>query len=185
MPYAKILIVDDEAPIRRVVERALAQLGAAILHAATVEEALQALDGGGVDLVITDIRLGNGSGVDVARAAAKLHPAPHVIAMSGACDPNDGLELGKAGVTAFVPKPFTPAEILAAIETVGAPRSFELDAVVHRAVGTWPMPDVLDAVRRAMVFEALARSGGNKAQAAQLLGISRQHLQKILSRGKV
>lgn len=34
-------------------------------------------------------------------------------------------------------------------------------------------------------MEALARTLGNKAQAAQLLGISRQHLQKILSRGQV
>jgi transcriptional regulator with PAS, ATPase and Fis domain len=46
------------------------------------------------------------------------------------------------------------------------------------------MPDVLDAVRKSMVLEALARSGGNKAQAAQILGISRQHLQKILARGR-
>jgi transcriptional regulator with PAS, ATPase and Fis domain len=40
-------------------------------------------------------------------------------------------------------------------------------------------------VRRSMVFEALARSHGNKSQAAGLLGVSRQNLQKILSRGKV
>jgi DNA-binding NtrC family response regulator len=57
--------------------------------------------------------------------------------------------------------------------------------VVRRVVGDWAMPGVLDAVRRAMVFEALARAHGNEAQAAQMLGISRQNLQNILSRGKV
>ena len=47
------------------------------------------------------------------------------------------------------------------------------------------MREVLDAVRRSMVLEALARTNNNKAQAAALLGISRQHLQMILSRGQV
>jgi DNA-binding NtrC family response regulator len=139
----------------------------------------------GVDLVITDIRLGAGSGVEVARAAASRHPAPPVIAISGYAEAGDGLALGKAGVAAFIAKPFTSEDILDVVEGLQAPRNFELDAVVRRVVGEWPMPDVLDAVRRSMVFEALARSQGNKAQAALLLGISRQHLQNILSRGTV
>ena len=183
--FAKILIVDDEAPVRRVLERMLKGRCEAVVQAASVAEALAALEAGGIDLVITDIRLGGESGVDVARAAAMRHPAPPVVAMSGQADPSDGLELGKAGVTAFVAKPFTVEEMLGVVEGLRTPRSFELDAVVRRVVGAWPMPEVLDAVRRAMVYEALAKTAGNKAQAAQLLGISRQHLQKILARGRV
>ena len=95
------------------------------------------------------------------------------------------LELGKAGVFAFVEKPFTAEDLLEVIDGLQAPNLFELDAVGRRVGGQWAMPDVLDAVRRSMVFEALARAHGNKAQAAQLLGISRQNLQNILSRGKV
>lgn len=184
MEFRKILVVDDEPHLRTVLSAILGGLGAVVVSVGTVEEAIAALDTG-VDLVITDIRLGQGSGVEVARAAASRHPAPPVIAISGFAEAGDGLELGKAGVAAFVAKPFTSEDILDVVAGLQAPRNFELDAVVRRVVGDWPMPDVLDAVRRSMVFEALARSQGNKAQAALLLGISRQHLQNILSRGKV
>ena len=184
MGFARILVVDDEPLVRVTMERILSRLGAQLILVGTVEEAIAALDAG-VDLVITDVKLGTGSGVEVARAAATRHPAPPVIAISGYAEGAEGLELGKAGVTAFVEKPFTAEDLLEVIEGLQAPKLFELDAVVRRVVGQWAMPDVLDAVRRSMVFEALARTHGNKAQAAQLLGISRQNLQNILSRGKV
>jgi two-component system, response regulator RegA len=185
MAFARILVVDDEPAIRSLLQRILVKLGCEVLLASSVAEALAALDRN-VDLVITDVKLGEtGSGVEIARAAASRHPAPPVIAISGYAEASEGLALGKAGVTAFVAKPFTPEDILDVVEGLQAPKDFELDAVVRRVVGDWPMPDVLDAVRRSMVFEALARTGGNKAQAAQLLGISRQNLQHILSRGQV
>ncbi len=184
MAFSRILIVDDEPLLRAMMRRILGKTGATIIEVSTVADALAELQAG-VDLVITDVKLGRESGVDVARAAASQHPAPPVIAVSGFAEASDGLALGKAGVAAFVAKPFTPEDLLDVVEGMQAPRHFELDAVVRRVVGDWAMPDVLDAVRRSMVFEALARTHGNKAQAAQLLGISRQNLQNILSRGQV
>ena len=184
MAFARILVVDDEPLVLVTIERILSRLGAEVILVGTVEDALKAMDLG-VDLIITDVKLGEGSGVEVARAAATRHPAPPVIAISGYAEGAVGLELGKAGVTAFVEKPFTAEDLLEVVEGLQAPKLFELDAVIRRVVGDWAMPDVLDAVRRSMVFEALARTRGNKAQAAVLLGISRQNLQNILSRGKV
>lgn len=181
--FQKILVVDDEPSLRNVLKNLLGSVCDEVIAVGTVAEALVCLQDG-VDLVITDVRLGQGSGIDVARAAASRHPAPPVIAISGYADSSDGLELGKAGVAAFVAKPFTTDDILEIVEGLQAPRNFELDAVVRRVVGEWPMPDVLDHARRSMVLEALARTQGNKVQAAALLGISRQHLQLILSRGK-
>lgn len=183
MAFARILVVDDEPLVRTTIRRILERTGATVVDVATVGEALSVLQSG-VDLVITDVKLGEESGVDVARAAASQHPAPPVIAVSGFAEASDGLALGR-GVAAFVAKPFSAEDLLEVVEGLQAPRHFELDAVVRRVVGDWAMPDVLDAVRRGMVFEALARTHGNKAQAAQLLGISRQNLQNILSRGKV
>jgi DNA-binding NtrC family response regulator len=181
--FSRILIVDDEALMRRMLTRVLQGRCEQVIQASSVAEAVAAL-GEGVDLVITDLRLEHESGIDVARAAAKQHPAPPVIAMSGHADVADGVELGKAGVAAFLPKPFLPEQVVDLLGRLKAPQPIELDAVVSRIVGTRNMPDVLDAVRKSMVLEALARSGGNKAQAAQILGISRQHLQKILARGR-
>lgn len=178
-----ILIVDDEPPVRRVLERLLRSRCERVLQAGNVAEAVEALKEK-VDLVITDLRLGSESGIDVAVAAAKQHPAPPVVAMSGAADAADGVALGKVGVTAFLAKPFVASQVTEVLELLTAPEQVELDSVVSRVVGTRNMPDVLDTIRRSMVLEALARTEGNKAQAAQLLGISRQHLQKILARGR-
>lgn len=183
-PFSRILVVDDEPALLGVLRRILSGVGAEVVLVETVEEALAALDTG-VDLVITDLNIGTRSGIDIARAAASCRPPPQVIAISGGARAVDGLELGKAGVAAFVAKPFTRAEILEVVQGLQAPKLEALDAVVRRAVGDWPMPEVIDAVRRSMVFEALARTHGNKAQAAALLGVSRQNLQNILSRGKL
>ncbi len=177
-------MVDDEPLMRSTLTRVLKPLRAEVIEAATCAEALVALKDG-IDLVITDINLGDGSGVEVARAAATKHPSPPVIAISGSAEASQGLALGRAGVAAFVAKPFTASDLLEVVEGLEAPMNVELDVVVRRVVGDWDMPDVLDAVRRSMVFEALSRARGNKAQAAEMLGISRQNLQNILSRGKV
>ena len=182
--FTRILVVDDEPLILRLLSRVLAPTKAEVIAVDTVEAALVVFDMG-VDLVVTDIQIGNRSGVEVARAAAQHRPPPPVIAISAYAEAADGLALGQAGVVAFVAKPFTAEDILEVVEGLQAPKDNELDAVVRRRVGDWPMPEVLDAVRRSMVFEALARSHGNKSQAAALLGVSRQNLQKILSRGKV
>lgn len=184
MAFRKILVVDDDPLVRTSLLRMLEGLTAERIAVGTVAEAKVALETG-VDLVITDVSLANGeSGVDVARAAAGMRPAPRVIAVSGYAEASDGLELGKAGVAAFLAKPFKPHELLEVVEGLEAPSPLELDVVVRRVVGDWALPDVLDAVRRSMVFEALSRTHGNKAQAASLLGISRQRLQNILSRDK-
>lgn len=184
MPFKKILVVDDEPLVRKLLERILTRTGAEIVSVDSASQAIEALPS--VDLVITDVMLGTtGSGVDVARAAANLRPSPPVVAISGYAEAADGLALGRAGVAAFIAKPFSAEDILEVVEGLEVPRDPELDGVARRMVGTQDMPDVLDAVRRSMVFEALARTHGNKAQAAALLGISRQNLQKILARGRV
>jgi DNA-binding NtrC family response regulator len=182
--FRRILVVDDEPAVLEYLKRALVANGYEVTAATSVEEALEILDDG-LDLIITDVNLGSEKCFDIAEAAAQRHPAPQVIAISGNADGADGLALGRAGVSAFLSKPFRSDELLELIEGLQAPRHLELDAVVRRVVGDWPMPDVIASVRRSMVFEALARTHGNKAKAAALLGISRQNLQNILSRGSV
>ncbi len=181
--FSRVLVVDDEPLIHGVLRRILASIAGEVVAVGSVEDALSALETG-FDLVITDVMLGDRNGVEVALAAAGQRPPPPVIAISSFSD-GDHVALTQAGIAAFVPKPFTKSDILEVVEGIQAPRNVELDQMVRRFVGDWGMPDVLDAVRRSMVFEALRRTQGNKSQAAALLGVSRQNLQNILSRGKV
>ena len=57
-----------------------------------------------------------------------------------------------------------------------------LVAVARRQVGSVDIPDLTDAVREAMVREALEREGGNITRAADLLGVTRQAVQQLIRR---
>lgn len=188
MSFACILVVEDDPLMMRVLRRMLESRCQELIEAVDAPSAIARLcatDLPPVDMVLTDVGLPQGSGIDVAVAAAALRPPPVVIAMSGAATAADGLALGHAGVAGFLAKPFTRDDLIELVDGLAERNPVELEVVVRRVVGEWAMPEILDSVRRTMVFEALTRAQGNKAQAAQLLGISRQHLQNILSRGKV
>ncbi len=177
----KVLLVEDDALVRKTMRAVLERAGYTVAIAESVEAAESALTEE-IDLVVTDVNLPDGSGVGVAEAAARRHPAPPVIAMSGNAQQSDVLALGRVGVRTLLNKPFRPKALLEAIDQLAPPSFVELDAVVRRMVGEHPMQEVVAAVRRGMVQEALALTAGNKAQAASLLGISRQNLQNILTR---
>ncbi len=181
--YRRVLIVDDDPSVLRMLAKVVTRWGCEALVAATCAEGLEFLTGG-VDLVITDVNLQVGSGLEIARAAAAMHPAPPVVAITGEATVTEALLLGRVGVGAIVSKPFRPADLKEIVDRLEPPAPDVLDAFVRRIVGAEPMPELIDAVRRSMVAEALARTSNNKVQAASLLGISRQHLQKILERGK-
>jgi len=188
VPFSRVLIVDDEELVLNMLQRTIERSGRTALCAQTIDQGLSHLAEleQSIDLVITDVHLSadGGSGVQIARAAAARFPAPPVIAITGGASTEEGIELGRAGISKLLAKPFLPHALIDAIESLAPPQMSELDAVVRRSVGARPMRELLDEIRRSMVLEALARTGNNKAQAAVLLGISRQHLQQLLARGQ-
>ncbi len=84
-PGLRVLMVEDDAEVRAVVQRFLASLGAAVTSSVNAEEALAMLHGdAGFDLLLTDIALGTGMrGTELAKAARKLRPGLPVLLMSG------------------------------------------------------------------------------------------------------
>lgn len=81
-PTYRILHVEDDAVVRRATSQILRSLGHDIVGAPTLAAAFELLISG-FDLVLLDIGLPDGSGVDVARTASKTAPAPRIVAMSG------------------------------------------------------------------------------------------------------
>lgn len=79
-----VLVVDDEAPARERLRDVLGDIASAqpnrvVGLAANGVEALSMLEGGGVDLILTDIRMPAMDGIELARHVARLDPAPAVI----------------------------------------------------------------------------------------------------------
>jgi two-component system, cell cycle response regulator CpdR len=110
---ARILIAEDEAPLRGYLRRGLQQSGHDISAAADGAEALEVLreQGGAFDLLLADIKMPVMDGVALALAAAPEFPDLTILLMSGHPDQRvraSGLE---GLIHGFLPKPFTLAEL--------------------------------------------------------------------------
>jgi two-component system, cell cycle sensor histidine kinase and response regulator CckA len=117
---AKILLVEDEALVRRAAARILRKHGYEVLEAPNGEEAwtLCVKHGESIDLLITDIVLPKMDGPELARRATKIHPDMRVLFTSGYAEGalvGEGV-VGEEGST-FLSKPFTPESLLGKIQT--------------------------------------------------------------------
>ena len=106
----KVLVIDDEPAITNLVCDALEDDGYDLVCTTSGDEALERIDAGQFDVVITDINLGGEvDGLDVARKAREVRPDATIIYTSGAAARRVAYE-GIRGA-AFIPKPFKPSEI--------------------------------------------------------------------------
>ena len=110
MEAARVLCVDDEPLIRMMLADSVTDLGLIALEAENGEEAVALIEAEKVDLVITDIRMGEISGWEVAERARAKHPTMPIIYVSGF--PSKGKSLPGA---IYIAKPFRPHEIEAAV----------------------------------------------------------------------
>lgn len=179
--FGGVLVVEDSAGLAESLEQAFAQCSEQVLVARDVARAMAILGDAAValDLVITDIRLPDGSGTDVAARALSRSPMPLVLAMSGEAGPEESFALARIGVHAYVQKPLTIDTLLAALERAGQERG-PLMAHARAAVGKVPLHELEADVRDAMLGEAMARADGSRRGAARLLSVSRQLMQHML-----
>jgi DNA-binding response OmpR family regulator len=125
-----ILLVDDDDLLRGALHKTLVRAGYDVEDASGGTEALKAFRRHPHDLVITDIVMVDGEGLDTIRALRKLDAHVKIIAMSGGGfgKSDDYLNLAnKFGATTVLPKPFSGPEVLAVVAAVLA-GSFEKNA---------------------------------------------------------
>jgi two-component system cell cycle response regulator CpdR len=114
---ARILIAEDEEPVRRLIARALAEDGHLVVATADGIEALDRLQGenGGFDLLLADIKMPLMDGIALALAVARDFPKLPILLMTGYADQRErafGLE---ALICDVIAKPFALAEIKFAV----------------------------------------------------------------------
>jgi DNA-binding response OmpR family regulator len=117
MAGESILIVDDEAPMRRLLRRCLEAEGFRTCEAEGAAAALRHVEGAGVDLVTLDIGLGRDDGFDLAREIRRVSEVP-IVMVTGRGDVIDrvvGLELGADD---YIAKPFHAREVAARVRSV-------------------------------------------------------------------
>ncbi len=177
----RVLIVEDNVPLRTAIAALLRDSGAEVLEAGTERDAIALLNPP-PDLIICDVYLPDGSALKILETALHLSPEPVKIAVSGHASAEEAFQLAKLGVLAYLAKPFSLAELSGTIERVlEAPP--DIDTMLRASVGQVPMRELQQRVRKVMVGQALALTRGSRSGAARLLDVSRQAIQQI-TRGK-
>ncbi|MGA9773518.1 MAG: sigma-54 dependent transcriptional regulator [Blastocatellia bacterium] len=121
---ARILIVDDESNITGALELILSEAGYEIKTASSVAQAITLLREFIFDLVFTDLRLPDASGIDLLSQVKKDHPETEVVLMTAHGSLDVTIEAIKKGAYYYLEKPFTPDQVLMLIR-----RTLEFAAV--------------------------------------------------------
>lgn len=113
----QILVVDDEAAVRRIVRSVLEEAGYRVVDAATGEEALRLAGLTSPDLIILDIGLPGMSGLDVCRSLRAHSPVPILILSLRTAEKEKVVALD-LGADDYVTKPFGIDELLARVRAL-------------------------------------------------------------------
>lgn len=127
----RVLLVDDDASVRALLRRVVRQEGYAFTEAASVPEALGVLDEGGVDVVVSDIELGELSGVDLLRALRRRRLDHPLIFLTGRPSLESATAAVEYGAYRYLTKPFVPADLGRLLR----------EAVASRPSVPHPLPD--------------------------------------------
>lgn len=103
----KILFVDDEEDLRRIVVRLLRPLGE-VIEAGDGTEALRLVELRAPDVMLLDVGLPDMSGLDVLKAARERRPDLPVLVLTGKLELDTARAVLKHGARAYVTKPFEP-----------------------------------------------------------------------------
>ncbi|AKJ03432.1 nitrogen regulation protein NR(I) [Archangium gephyra] len=136
---AKILVIDDEANLRKVLAAMLRRDGFDVTVAADGEQGLAEFNKNGADIVVTDLVMPKAGGMEVLRAVNAANPDVPVIIITAHGTVDSAVEAIKAGAFDYVTKPFDQAELSAVIAKAAkahdvAQRSVRADAKARAAI---------------------------------------------------
>jgi DNA-binding response OmpR family regulator len=113
-----ILVVDDEDDLTETYERLLRRNGYRVVSATSCREGLDAIGHHRFALVVADLSLPDGDGLDLVRAARAATPPMPVIVVTGFTSQRRRRAAKAAGAEAYLPKPFEASAFTSLVDTV-------------------------------------------------------------------
>jgi DNA-binding NtrC family response regulator len=181
----KILVIDDERPVLLTLEALLTRQGYTVSLANTLAAGRTRLESDRPDLVLLDLALPDGDGLDFLREIKLARPDLSVIILTGQDSLHNAIETIKLGAFHFISKPYAPEEVLSLLARAFEARTLQVEtahlreetktlkAQLKRAsdslappVRSRKMQEIYDLVRRLAPSEAsvllLGESGVGK-----------------------
>jgi len=106
LPAARILVIDDDRAVVRLLVARRGEEGYTVLSALTSEEGLKLVTSFHPDLVLLDVSLPDVSGLEVLKRIRASNPPVAVVMVTGNTDPQRAREALELGAVAYVDKPF-------------------------------------------------------------------------------
>jgi two-component system response regulator AtoC len=162
----RVMVVDDDAVLRKLVSDQVARMGFDSEAAASGEEALDLLSKSDFDVVLLDIRMPGLSGLDALREVRKLEDPPEVIMLTADTSLGTGLEAMRLGAYDYLTKPATLDEIEAVIRKADEKRRLVRQNASLKDAVRQPSEDAQSAlVYRSKAMEGLVGLAETAARA--------------------
>lgn len=166
-----LLIVDDDAPFRERLVKAMCARGFDASGAADPDTARASAAAESPELALIDLRLGSESGLDLVRDLKAIDAATVIVVLTGYGSIATAVEGMKRGAAAYLTKPADADQIVAAFDGVQPSDNGEVPSLAR--------------VEWEHIQRVMADAGGNVSEAARRLGIHRRSLQRKLSKNPV
>lgn len=180
-PPKKILVVDDEPSVTGSLELILSEGGFEVLTANGFATSTAILKQTSVDLVITDLRLSDASGIDLIKHIKKSTPEVEVILMTGFGSVDITIEAIKAGAYYYLEKPYTPDRLFTLVdralqlinlrhENEALKRTIARDSETFGMIGRDPqMHQIFETIRTAAPSDASVLIEGESGTGKELI----------------
>jgi two-component system response regulator RegA len=170
LPDKSLLVLDDDAPLRNRLGRALESRGFEPTLVASVAEALSAVKVHAPAYAVVDMRLEDGNGLGVVEAIHAARPDARVIMLTGYGNIASAVAAVKAGAVDYLPKPADADDVVRAL--------------LARDDGPAPPenPMSADRVRWEHIQRVYELCGHNVSETARRLNMHRRTLQRILAK---
>lgn len=117
MDQTKILIVEDEEPIRKLISKIFTKEGMLVYQAENGKQGLEMINSSNFDLVILDVLMDGISGFDVAKTIRKNNVKLPIIFLSGRSEDADIIQGLSLGADSYITKPFSPSVLCAKVKS--------------------------------------------------------------------
>src|SRR5262249_50436455 len=178
MPKSRILVIDDEAPIRDSLKMTLEYEGYEFIGAATGQEGLALAEREAPDLVLLDVKMPGMDGLEVLERLRHMTETLPVVVISGHGTISTAVEATKKGAVDFIEKPFASERVLVSLRTGPDPRQLRDEnrslkkaaEVRHQMIGDSPaLQQVTVAIGRAAPTNATVLIQGESGVGKELV----------------